>query len=141
VTDERLKLPLFLKASLLLIGLIALIALLYLARSIIVPVIFALIIAIVLHPVVNFIIRIKINRVVAILITIFLTFLVIVAFGTLIISQVSRFSESLPVLVDKFTSFATRASPGLRAIMILIRKRFTSGLRKPRLIWLLPEAL
>jgi predicted PurR-regulated permease PerM len=106
VTDERLKLPLYLKASLLFIGLIALIAVLYLARSIIVPVIFALIIAIVLHPVVNYIVRIKINRVVAIIITIFLTFLVIVAFGTLLISQVSRFSESLPVLVDKFTSFA-----------------------------------
>jgi len=102
VTNEKLKLPLYAKASILFIGLCALLTILYLAKGIIVPLIFAIIIAIVLHPVVNFFVRIKINRVVAILITIFLTFLVIVAFGTLIISQISRFSESLPLLVDKF---------------------------------------
>ena len=103
VTDEKLKLPFFAKASIFVIGLFALLAILYIAKGIIVPVVFAVIIAIVLHPVVNFFVRKKINRVVAIVITIFLTFLVIAAFGALIISQVSRFSESLPVLVDKFT--------------------------------------
>jgi predicted PurR-regulated permease PerM len=103
VTDDKLKLPLYAKATILFLGLIALVTILYVARSIIVPVVFAVIIAIVLHPVVNFFVRIKIKRVWAILITIFLTFLVIVAFGTLIISQVSRFSETLPALVDKFT--------------------------------------
>ena len=77
---------------------------LYIAKSIIVPLVFATIIAIVLHPVVNFFVRIKINRVVAIVITLFLTFLVIAAFGVLFISQVSRFSESLPILADKFTA-------------------------------------
>jgi predicted PurR-regulated permease PerM len=77
----------------------------YVARSIIVPVIFALIIAIVLHPVVNLIIRLRINRVVAILITILTTFLIILASGVFIISQISRFTETLPVIADKFTGF------------------------------------
>ena len=54
---------------------------LYIARSIIVPLVFATIIAILLHPVVNFFVRIRINRVVAIVITLFLTISVIVAFG------------------------------------------------------------
>jgi predicted PurR-regulated permease PerM len=103
VTDEKLKLPLYAKASIFVIGLIALLAILYIAKGIIVPVVFAVIIAIVLHPVVNFFVRKKINRVVAIVFTIFLTFLVIGAFGFLFFSQASRFSESWPILVDKLT--------------------------------------
>jgi predicted PurR-regulated permease PerM len=103
VTDEKLKLPLYAKASIFVIGLIAMLAILYIAKGIIVPVVFAVIIAIVLHPVVNFFVRKKINRVVAIVFTIFLTFLVIGAFGFLFFSQASRFSESWPILVDKLT--------------------------------------
>jgi predicted PurR-regulated permease PerM len=103
VTDEKLKLPLYAKASIFVIGLIALLAILYIAKGIIVPVVFAIIIAIVLHPVVNFFVRMKINRVIAIAITLFLTFLVIGAFGFLFFSQASRFSESWPILVDKLT--------------------------------------
>ena len=104
VTDEKLKLPSYAKATIFIIGLFALLSMLYIAKSIIVPLVFAIIISIVLHPVVNFFVRIKINRTVAIVITLFLTFLVIAAFGALFISQASRFSESLPVLADKFTA-------------------------------------
>jgi len=103
VTDEKLKLPSYAKATIFIIGLFALLSILYIAKSIIVPLVFAVIIAIVLHPVVNFFVRMKINRVVAIVITLFLTFLVIAAFGALFISQASRFSEALPVLADTFT--------------------------------------
>jgi predicted PurR-regulated permease PerM len=76
---------------------------LYIAQGIVVPIVFAVIIAILLQPVVNFFVRIRINRVVAIVITLILTILIIVAFGAFLFSQVSRFSESWPVLVDKFT--------------------------------------
>jgi predicted PurR-regulated permease PerM len=103
VTDEKLKLPSYAKATIFIIGLFALLSMLYIAKSIIVPLVFAIIIAIVLHPVVNFFVEKKINRVVAIVITLFLTFLVIAAFGALFISQASRFRESLPILADKFT--------------------------------------
>jgi len=103
MTNDKLILPLYAKASILIIGLFALFTIMYLAKGVVIPVIFAIIIAIVLHPVVNLLLRIKINRVIAILITILITVLVIVSFGTLIISQVSRFSETLPLLVDKFT--------------------------------------
>ena len=103
MTDERLKLPGYAKASIFVIGLIALLAILYLAKGIIIPVVFAVIIAIVLHPVVNFFVGMRINRVIAIAITLFLTFLVLGAFGLLFFSQASRFSESWPVLIDKLT--------------------------------------
>lgn len=98
-----MKLPFYAKASLLLIGLYVLISMLYIAQSIIVPLVFAVIIAVVLHPVVNFFVRKKINRVVAIVITISLTTLVIVAFSAFLFSQASLFGEAWPKLVDKFT--------------------------------------
>ncbi len=100
---REIQLPFFVKASLFFIGLVALLAILYVAQSIIIPIIFAFIIAIVLHPVVNFFEKRKINRVVAIAFTLFLTIIVIVALCVLIISQVSRFSETWPLLADKFT--------------------------------------
>jgi predicted PurR-regulated permease PerM len=106
---EKIKLPVYAKATVIIVGLIALLSILYLAKAIIIPLIFALIIAILLHPVVNFLVKLRINRVVAIIITIFLTFLVIVAFGALIISQISRFSDSWPQLVEKITKISSHA--------------------------------
>ena len=109
MTDDKVKLPFFTKASIFFIGLSAFLAILYFAKGILIPLIFALIIAIVLHPVVNFFLKYKINRVVAILISIFLTFLLICALGGLIISQVSRFTESLPQLAERFTAMIDKA--------------------------------
>jgi predicted PurR-regulated permease PerM len=82
---------------------------LYLAKSIIVPIVFAMIISIVLHPLVNFLVKIKINRVISIITTLLLTFLIMSALGLLIISQISRFSESWPELVEKFTVIINQA--------------------------------
>jgi len=103
VTAKEIKFPFYAKATFLIIGLVAFAAILYIAQDIIVPLIFAILIAILLHPVVNFLIRWKINRFVAISIALLLTFLVVAAFAGLLFSQASRFSESWPLLVDKFT--------------------------------------
>ena len=102
--DEELKLPFYAKATIFFIGFFALFTMLYIAKSIIVPIVFATIIAIVLNPVVNFFVRIRINRVVAIGIALLLTFLVFFAFGAFLISQASRLVESWPILVEKFSS-------------------------------------
>jgi predicted PurR-regulated permease PerM len=105
VTDDKLKLPSYAKATIFLIGIFALFAVLYIAQDIIVPLVFAIIIAIVLHPVVNFFVRKKINRVIAIILTLILTFLVIASFGFLLATQISRFGESWPLLVDKIHDY------------------------------------
>jgi len=102
VIDKELKLPLYAKAFFFIIGLCALLTISYIAKGIIIPLVFAIIIAIVLHPVVNFFVRKKINRVVAIVITLILTIIIIAALGAFLYSQVNRFSESLPKLIDKF---------------------------------------
>ena len=109
MTNEGLKLPGYIKASILLIGIAVLLTMLYVARSILVPVVFATILAIVLHPIVNFFVDKKVNRVLAIILTLFLTFLVIAAFAALIISQGSRLRDSLPMLADKFNEMLNQA--------------------------------
>ena len=100
---KEFSLPFNIKASLSIISLVALIAILYIAQGIIVPFIFAVIFAIVLHPIVNFFVRLKINRVISIVITLIIAFLVIAAFGIFFISQANRFGESWPKLIDRFT--------------------------------------
>lgn len=75
---------------------------LYVTQSIVVPLIFSVIISILLHPVVGFFQRLKINRVIAIVITLILAFSVISAVGIFMISQLSRFGEAWPKLVEKF---------------------------------------
>jgi predicted PurR-regulated permease PerM len=104
-----MKFPFYVKATFFCVGIFVLISMLYIARGLIIPLVFAVIIAILLQPVVKFFVRKKINRVVAIVITLFLTFLVIAAFGALLFSQASRFSESWPMLVDKFTLMLNEA--------------------------------
>jgi predicted PurR-regulated permease PerM len=110
VTGNELKLPLYIKPVFLILGLIGLVLILYIAQGILIPLVFAILISILLHPVVNFFVRLKINRVIAIILTLALTFLIIGAFGALLLSQASRFSESWPLLVDKFTQMLNEAT-------------------------------
>lgn len=102
--DKTIQLPFYAKASLFILGLYAFISILYIIQGIIVPLVFAVIIAIVLHPIVIIFMRLGINRIVAITITLLLTFLVIAAFSGLLISQAIQFSDSWPLLVDKSTT-------------------------------------
>ena len=99
---KELKLPFFVKAILILIGLYVLFTILYITRDIVVPLIFATLLAILLHPVVNFFIRLRLKRLFAIIITLLLTVIIIIAFGSFLVSQVGRLTESWPLLEEKF---------------------------------------
>ena len=101
--DKEFKVPFYAKTTIFLVGLFALITILYIAQNIIVPIVFAIIIAIVLHPVVNFFVRWRINRILSIIIALLITIILIAGLGLLIYSQATRFSESWPVLVDRIT--------------------------------------
>jgi len=101
--DQELKFPFYAKTSIFLIGLIAFVAILYILQGIIVPLVFAIIFAILLHPVVNFFVRFRINRVLSIVLALLLTTFAIAALVALLFTQASRFTESWPMLVDKFT--------------------------------------
>ena len=101
--DKETILPFYAKAGIFFVGLSALLTILYIAQGIIVPLIFAFVIAILLNPVVGFFNRMKINRVVSIIMTMLLTVLIIVAFCAILYTQAKSFSESWPILVNKFT--------------------------------------
>jgi len=103
MSDTKLILPFYAKSSIFFVGMFVLVAMLYIAQGIIVPIVFSILFAILLQPVVNFFIRFKINRVIAIAFALILTIVIIAAFGAFVFSQASRFSESWPLLVDKFT--------------------------------------
>ncbi len=101
--NEKLEIPFYARVTTIIVGIIALLSILYIAKVIIIPIVLAVIFAILLHPVVNFFVRKKINRIVAIVISLLLTFIIIASFGALFISQASRFAESWPIMVEKFT--------------------------------------
>jgi len=103
MTNKDYTLPFYIKASLFFIGLCALISILYVAQSIIIPLIFAFIIAILLSPVVSLFVRLKVNRVLAIAMTLLLSIIIIFACGAFVVSQASLFADSWPTVVEKFT--------------------------------------
>ncbi len=119
--NNALKLPFYAKAALFCAGIYFFVTMLYVGSGIIVPFLFGTVIAILLHPVVKFFERHKINRILAIIITLLLSFVMIVAFALFMISQMSRFSESWPVFVDKFTGLLNQTinwAPGYFDISI-----------------------
>jgi len=132
VITKEIQLPFFAKASFFLVGLFALVSMLFIAQSIIVPFIFAVIIAIVLHPVVNFFVNRKINRVIAIVITLILTVLVFATFGAFIISQVMRFGETWPKMVAKFTELFNETSSWVSDYFDISPKKISEWITKSK---------
>ncbi|MBK6283618.1 MAG: AI-2E family transporter [Draconibacterium sp.] len=106
--NKEVQVPLFARFTLILIGLFVFFIILYITRSILIPLVFATIIAIVLHPAVNWLTRLKINRIVAITIVFLIASIILWGFGTIIVRQVQRVSESWPVLSEKFNSIFTQ---------------------------------
>ncbi len=98
------KFPLYLKFSQIVIGLVSFFFILYIGGDIIVPLIFATIVAILLNPFVNVLTRIKCNRVVAILIAVVVAVLVITSITYFIVSQAALFSDTWPQFKQRFTS-------------------------------------
>lgn len=99
---EDLKFPFYAKASLVFIGLFAFISMLYIAQSIILPVIYSIIIAIVLSPAVNFLERKKMNRTLAIAMVLIITIISSLGILALLSVQIMEFGDSFPKLLEKF---------------------------------------
>lgn len=99
-------LPFYVKWAQILIGLVAFFYIMYIGHDIIVPLIFSTILAILLNPLVNFLSR-KINRVVSIFLAIIFAVIVVAAIFYFIGSQLAMFSESFPLLKQKFNGYFT----------------------------------
>jgi predicted PurR-regulated permease PerM len=108
-TTNNINLPFYARATLLLVGIFALFAILFICRSILVPLVFAAIFAIVLSPVVNFFVKLRFNRILAITVTLVLAFSIIAAVGTLLLAQLSKFSDSWPLFVERATEILNQS--------------------------------
>ncbi|MEO5570817.1 MAG: AI-2E family transporter [Bacteroidia bacterium] len=100
--ENQFKIPFYAKIALIFIGAFAFVYLLVIAQDILIPLVYATLIAILLNPLVNFLHNKKINRVVAIFIALILTIVVTASIVYFISSQASMFKEALPKFEVKF---------------------------------------
>jgi predicted PurR-regulated permease PerM len=114
-TTAQIRFPFYVKAPLVLIGLFLLFHILFLLQDVLIPISFALLIAILLNPLVNRLNRMGASRVLSIGISLLLA---IVIFGSLIAFlslQVSSFSEMAPELEEKGTKIWYEARNWIRS--------------------------
>jgi predicted PurR-regulated permease PerM len=101
------KAPSYAKAALGFIILFAVAVTMYLGQAIIIPIVYATIIAIVLNPLVNYLVRKKVNKIAAISVAVLLAVIAVLVIAYIISSQVSMFVETYPQLKIKFNSTST----------------------------------
>jgi predicted PurR-regulated permease PerM len=97
-----IKLPFYARASLIIVGLFTLLTMLSLGRSIILPLLFAIVFSILLSTVVDFLEQKKVDRILAIWITLLFAVLVLGLITTWTISKLNLFVDQLPELNAKF---------------------------------------
>lgn len=104
---QSFKIPLYAKVALIALCLFAFVYSMKIGQQIIVPLIYATILAILLNPMVNFLIRKKVNKILAILMAVSLSLVAFLFVLSIISAQVSLFSESFPELQKKLTLKST----------------------------------
>jgi predicted PurR-regulated permease PerM len=100
------KFPAYFKITTILLGLLLFFYILFLGRSILVPLTFALIVAILLNPLVNFMHAHGVGRVLSITLSVLLFMLLVGGIFFFIGAQVARFREALPELTAKFETLS-----------------------------------
>jgi predicted PurR-regulated permease PerM len=100
--DNSYQTPFYAKVALIFIGIFAFVFTLFIGQRIIVPLVYATIIAILLNPVVNFLLRKKINKIISISITVILVICVVSGVLYIVSLQISMLSDTYPALKLKF---------------------------------------
>ena len=96
------KYPFYIKSAFVLLGLTLTVYALAAMREILIPLAFALMLAILLNPMVNRLEKMKVNRVLAISISLFLAIAVIAGIVFFLYSQIINFADELPALKKRF---------------------------------------
>jgi predicted PurR-regulated permease PerM len=100
--ERTVNIPFYAKAALIFISAFALVFTLHIGQDIIVPIIYATIIAILLNPLVNFFLKKNFNQLIAITIAVTLAITAVLASFYILSTQLSMFGESYPELKQKF---------------------------------------
>ncbi len=106
---RRIEQPPYQKLSIILLGLGVLVYGLYIGASIIVPMMFALLLAMLLNPLVTRLQKWRVPRVLAITIALLFAMLALAGLAYFIGTQAAHFSESLPQLKQKLHGFGEQA--------------------------------
>ncbi len=102
--ETTTKIPIYTRTASIFICVIAFVFILQVSREIMIPIVYATIIAILLNPFVTFLIRKKIRKEVAISIAVFLTISVVLAIAVMLYTRIEMFTESYPQLKEKFNA-------------------------------------
>lgn len=107
--NNNFSFPFYIKFAFIAIGAFAFVATLYLGQHVILPLVYATIIAILLNPFVNLLVRLKFNRTVAIALAVIVAIGITAALIYFISMQVNMFTESYPKLKLKFNEASVQA--------------------------------
>ena len=94
--------PFYIRASIFIVGAYFLISMLYSGQAIILPLVYAVIVATLLSPWVDFLVRKKLNRVLSISIVMLMAVFIAAGLGILLSSQFRHLLHAWPRLMDKF---------------------------------------
>ncbi len=125
MTEKNSHLPFYISISQITIGVIGLFFILYIGQEIILPLIFATIIAILLNPVVNFLNKKGCNRVIAISISVLVALMLLTGLIIFIGSQLSMFSDSLPGMEKKFIQILKDAENSIADTLNIDSRKIT----------------
>lgn len=106
---SNMKFPFYAKVSFIIIGLFVFILMLDIGQHIIAPIIYSTIIAILLSPLVDFFVKRKMNRIIAITLSLLIISLLIISILLFLTTRLNQFSETFPMLVDKFYELLNQA--------------------------------
>lgn len=100
--------PFYLKATVILFGIVLLVFIFFNLQDILIPVVFAMIFAILLNPLYNWFHKHKIPNNLSIIITLLLALIVFGGIMYFLSTQIAKFSDTLPVLKQKFNILTTQ---------------------------------
>ncbi len=130
--NQFLKLPFYVKAFFLLTGVYVLVSILSVAGSLIVPILFAGIIAVLLSPAVHFLVKRRINRAIAITIILFIVLLLFAALMLLLSTQATHFKDAFPQLLNKFNEFSDNAINWVSAAFNIKEENITNWIAQSK---------
>lgn len=107
--------PFYFKATVVLFGIVLLVYVLFSLQDIIIPLAFAMVLAILLNPIYNWLQRRHIPKILSIILTILLAFMVFGGVMYFLSSQIIKFSDLLPELKEKMGALNTQFAEWTRA--------------------------
>jgi predicted PurR-regulated permease PerM len=106
--ENSIEIPFYAKAALISIGGFALGVVMYMGQEIIIPILYATMVAILLNPLVNYLIRKKMNKVISISLAVIFAILIVLFAIYIVSAQITLFKETYPQLKQKFTTTSTQ---------------------------------